>query len=161
MSENWTTIQQGALKGYRVSENAQIKNLHGEIVKQYTHAEGYKRIRANNDWYYVHRAVLDGFFPTDNPDLVADHIDHDRTNNNIDNLRWVTRRQNTARAGREGKLSVYKKKTPIVVIDEQGNERMFLSQAEASRALDIPDCSINKALKGHRKTVHGYVVRYA
>lgn len=157
----WITIQNGELKGYKVSENGDVKNQHGDIMKQYNHAEGYKRIRAKNGWYYVHRAVLEGFLPTDNPSLVADHIDNDRTNNHIDNLRWVTRRQNTAKAGREGKLSVYDKYKPIIVIDTDGAKMMFPSQAKASRQLHIPDCSINKALKGHRKTVHGYVVRYA
>lgn len=161
MTEKWVTITYGKAKGFQVSDIGNIKNQSGEIVRQYNHAEGYKRFRLKGDWYYVHRAVLEGFFPTSDNTLVADHIDNDRTNNHVDNLRWVTRRQNTARAGRAGRLSVYEKTRPIIMVNKQGNAKWYVSQAEASRDLNIPDCSINKALKGHRKTVHGYIAIYA
>ena len=44
--------------------------------------------------HYVHRLVANAF--CDNPDEgeVVDHIDHDRSNNSADNLRWISQREN-------------------------------------------------------------------
>ena len=45
----------------------------------------------------VHRIVAEAFIP--NPDNLeqVDHIDNDKTNNNVKNLRWVSRKFNNSR----------------------------------------------------------------
>jgi hypothetical protein len=43
----------------------------------------------------VHRLVSQAFHPNPEGLPCVDHIDHDRTNNNADNLRWVTYRTNS------------------------------------------------------------------
>lgn len=160
MTEHWKTFSDGFLAGYSVSDMGRVKDRHGNILKPSTHAEGYKRLCIKGKTLYVHRLVLQAFFPTENKKLVADHINGNRADNSVDNLRWVTKRQNTERAGREGKLSASGIRTPIELIRDDGFRMAFDSQAEASRILNIPDCSINKALKGHRNTVRGFVARY-
>jgi DNA-directed RNA polymerase specialized sigma24 family protein len=52
-----------------------------------------------NNHRYVHRLVAEAFLP--NPDGLpqVDHIDGDRKNNRLENLRWVTARQNSAAGG--------------------------------------------------------------
>ena len=44
--------------------------------------------------FYVHRLVAQAFIP--NPDNLPaiDHIDHDRSNNQVSNLRWITQGDN-------------------------------------------------------------------
>lgn len=44
--------------------------------------------------YYVHRLVAEQFIPHEKDKYEVDHIDTDRTNNHVDNLRWVTRSEN-------------------------------------------------------------------
>lgn len=54
--------------------------------------------------YPVHRLVAMAFIP--NPDGLTeiDHIDRNRQNNSIENLRWVTRYENCMNTGRGQKL---------------------------------------------------------
>lgn len=44
---------------------------------------------------YVHRLVAEAFIPKPLGATEVDHIDGDRTNNNLTNLRWVTHKENT------------------------------------------------------------------
>lgn len=161
MRETFYTFKDAELKGITVSDRGRVLDENGRPIKQHDHAEHYKRVSLRGRWYYVHALVMRAFFPTGDNSLVVDHIDENRANNNADNLRWVTRRQNTQRAGRAGKLDTSaRRNAPIVLTDKAGACRVFGSQAEAARVLNIPDCSINKCLKGHRHTVRGYTAKY-
>jgi len=59
--------------------------------------------------YYVHRIVATAFIP--NPDNLpeVDHIDGDRTNNAVTNLRWVSRKQNAQYAADRGVFKFHRK----------------------------------------------------
>ena len=55
---------------------------------------GYLIVTLNGVKYYYHRILAKHFIP--NPDDLpeVDHIDRDKANNSLDNLRWVNRSQN-------------------------------------------------------------------
>lgn len=46
-------------------------------------------------YVYVHRIVAEVFIPNVDNCSIVDHIDEDKTNNNVVNLRWCTHEQNT------------------------------------------------------------------
>lgn len=53
----------------------------------------------NNGYYsfgrfYVHRAVAELFIPNPDKKLCIDHINTIRTDNRVENLRWVTQKEN-------------------------------------------------------------------
>ena len=43
---------------------------------------------------YIHRLVAEAFIPNPENKPYIDHIDTDRTNNDVTNLRWVTQEEN-------------------------------------------------------------------
>lgn len=72
-------------KGQYLGVNISIYDDNGKFTKQ---------IR-----YYVHRLVAEAFI--DNPENLSDvdHIDCNKQNNHVDNLRWYSRADNMARNG--------------------------------------------------------------
>ncbi|KAK8847303.1 hypothetical protein M9Y10_019890, partial [Tritrichomonas musculus] len=57
---------------------------------------GYIRVNLNGKTVYKHRLIAEQFIPNDDPEhkTQVDHINHDRSDYHIKNLRWVTSSQN-------------------------------------------------------------------
>lgn len=95
--EFWVPVH--GFPAYAVSTHGQVKNVvEDKLLKQSKHNKGYLKVSLTNDegyaYLYVHRLVLQHF--VNNPDgkKQADHIDGDRTNNHVSNLRWATAQEN-------------------------------------------------------------------
>lgn len=96
MIEEWLAIQSyGGM--YFVSNMGNIKNRFGKILAQDCRADQYCRICLckNNikKNHYVHRLVLSAFIPN-STDMQCNHKDGNRSNNHLDNLEWMTSKQN-------------------------------------------------------------------
>lgn len=87
--------------------------------------------------YSVHRLVLENYRPTDNMSLMqVNHIDGDKTNNNINNLEWVTVAQNikhavnnNLRAKINGSAKLTKDQViQIYIASHQGESNVSLAQ---------------------------------
>ena len=61
------------------------------VTPSLNNRSGYIDIRLNGKTYRYHRILAKHFIP--NPDDLPeiDHIDRDKTNNSLENLRWVNR----------------------------------------------------------------------
>jgi len=55
---------------------------------------GYLTCSHKNKTYLVHRLVAETFLPKPDGTDIVDHIDGNRSNNDVDNLRWVTYKEN-------------------------------------------------------------------
>ena len=55
---------------------------------------GYVQVHLNDHTYYYHRILAKHFIPNPDDLLEVDHIDRNKANNSLENLRWVTRSQN-------------------------------------------------------------------
>ena len=71
------------------------KKINGRIVKESIMNTGYLCVHLNEKTFLKHRLIAIQFIP--NPDNLPqiDHINHNRTDNRINNLRWVSNEQNT------------------------------------------------------------------
>ena len=64
------------------------------VIREWFRNDGYVRCCLNNRKYLKHRIIAQQFIP--NPDNLSqvDHINHNRTDNRLCNLRWVSASEN-------------------------------------------------------------------
>ena len=89
-------------KKYRVfvSNRGRVKDIDGEILKPKTTKRGYLAVRVKaKKAIFIHRLVMETWRPIPNPEeMTVDHLDHNKRNNDIRNLEWVTEKENHKRA---------------------------------------------------------------
>jgi hypothetical protein len=91
---------------YLINKQGQIYNKKYKKIMTEQEQRGYKWVKLNYIKCYIHRLVALQYIETDNIELQIDHIDRNRANNNVDNLRWVTHYENSLNK-EEGKGCIY------------------------------------------------------
>jgi len=142
------------------SENG-TRFLKGRVLKQHDNGNGYLqvniRINGKRIFKLVHRLVAQIYIP--NPDNLpqVNHLDCDRTNNNVENLEFCTASYNQQYREKYGISNTEVRGHPLFAINLDTLEVLhFRSQHETSRALGVFISSINNVLKGTQKTAHGF-----
>lgn len=82
---------------YEISDEYpyQIRKISsGKIIKESINGSGYLRVKLNGVDYYKHRLIAIQFIPNPNNYPEVDHKEKIRTDNHIENLRWVTSSDN-------------------------------------------------------------------
>ena len=119
----------------------------------------------------VHRLVAQAFIPNPENKPQIDHIDGNPLNNKVDNLRWVTAKENIANpitmkrksvaamgnhmTGRFGALHHNSKRVQCIE-----TKTVYYGFAEASRKTGINAFGISMATNGKRTTAGGYHWQY-
>lgn len=88
-------------KEYRiyVSNMGHFMDEHKKIIPVKINQNGYVLIKTAYGYESGHRLVMKTWRPTSAMDkLTVDHLDHNKRNNSVDNLEWVTRAENMKRA---------------------------------------------------------------
>lgn len=157
--EEWREIPDS--NGMMVSNMGNVKDSSGELVKQKTEIEGYKRVYFCGKYERVHRLVAKAFIPNPQNKPFVNHKSGNKADNRSTNLEWCTPRENSLLAYKNGQIkNGFPKRKVIAKEIASGIERLFESQGQAARDLKMDDSEINKCLRGKRKTSHGYIFRY-
>lgn len=137
---------------YLVSEDGQLFSTKtNKYLSNNSLRQGYivNRLTINNEVKTLerHRIVAETYL--DNPENkpIVDHIDENKTNNNINNLQWVTQEENMNK-GTIAQRTREKRGKTITAINPTTMqiEYIFNSIAEAADFLEISPSCISRAL---------------
>lgn len=147
---------------YKVNEHGQVLSLHtGKILKPHYDKDGYCEVGLyNNEGHFhkrIHRLVLESFVRPGRDFEEVHHINEIRDDNNLSNLRWVTRQENDSYVKHKVNDGCYSEK-PVYQINPTTNEiiNAFDSMSEAMRQTGCSVSKISLVCSGKRKTTGGY-----
>ncbi len=161
MVERWISVAYNPV--YLVSTLGSIKNSKtGRILKLIFQRDGYIRVslskNGNRKQFYVHRLVAFHYIPNNNSYPTVDHIDNDRGNNKVDNLRWATYSQQVKNVRNRGKLT-----RKVAVLDSKTRESLQVYDSITEAVAKIPGSDsrlVSMVCRGKRKTHAGYAWKY-
>lgn len=135
----------------------------------YTHLiNGYKVVLLSKNGvlknHKIHRLVALSFIPNPENKPCVDHIDTNKINNKVENLRWVTYQENT-----DNPLSSKSQKhavsnTGCIRVSQYDKQKkllnIFPSASIASKMTQTSASSICNCCRGRIKTANGYIWKY-
>jgi hypothetical protein len=145
--------------GYFISSYARFKNAKGHIIINYKYSSGYKRLNIERKAFLLHRLVAITFIPNLENKEQVNHIDGNKLNNRLENLEWVTNKENQIH---KVKLGLYKGEKSVIQYDLNMNKiNEFKSIITASKILNIDVSIISNNCRGKtKKPKCGYHFRY-
>jgi hypothetical protein len=145
MKEIWCDIK-GYEGIYHVSNFGRIRNIKGKIIKQQINKAGYFYVclhyNKQRKYYTVHRLMAIAFLPNPENKKFVIHIDHNKQNNRISNLKWMDESTN-------------KPKKPVYQFDRHGNLiGKYKSSIQAAKQTGISVANIRCCANGITKTAY-------
>lgn len=173
MEEIWKTIED--YPNYMVSNMGRVKSLRygkEKIMKLKNDNDGYALINLYKNkkhiTFKVHRLVAEAFLQNPENKTEIDHINTDRTDNRVENLRWVNRKENcnnplTKKHISVGKLGKNRGKEhfaskPIIQLTKN-NEfvKIWENAQDVAREMNLySGANIHSCCYGKLKTAYGY-----
>ena len=163
---------------YKVSNLGRVMSFHkdpkGIIMNPSNISGNYKRVELHYNNKHklglVHRMVAQAFLP--NPDNLPEvnHRDEDPSNNNVDNLEWITHKDNMNYGTRTQRAvantdweahSLQKQKAVYAVYPDTNNVELFKSVKEAAEALDVSKSYVAGVARGVYSEARGVKFRFA
>lgn len=157
---------------YQVSNIGRVKSLlFGKYKILSSGFCGIKRnyefvtLRKNNNSFLkkIHRLVAEAFIANLDNKPEVNHIDGDTKNNNINNLEWVTSKENKKHAINHGLFTKRMMPRKIIRIDKNGIEKEYESLNEASIENNINVACVWEVCRNNNKYRHtagGYKWKY-
>lgn len=100
----------------------------------------------------VHRLVALAYIPNPDNKPTVDHINWDRADNRVENLRWATRKeQGNNRSGKDIRSK------PVLCVE---TGIIYPSARECGRQTGFTQANISGCCNGKQKTANGYHWRY-
>ena len=164
MREEWTDIKD--YEGlYQVSNFGRVRSSYtNRILTEVKNTGGYLLVTLckNNikSTKLIHRLVAEVFIPNPENKPQVNHIDENKTNNSVDNLEWMTAKENLNHGTHNERMSK-KKSIPIIATNlTTGESQEFYGVRECARQLGLNPSHITAVLKGRRNHTGGYIFKY-
>lgn len=132
-------------------------NSNGELRphKQTLNRGKYLYVRTLQGNYQVHRLVAKYFIPNPHNKKVVNHIDGNKQNNNMNNLEWVTHKENTQHAMQNGLIKLSKKGSYKKYTQEQYNDvlkmiKSGMTYSQAGEKYNMPYSTVAHFIRGSR-----------
>ena len=162
--EHWKPI--AGYDGYEVSSLGRVRSMKHKkvkILKPGNAGYGYLAVNLCKNgkvkYMKVHRLVAEAFIPNPQNLETVNHIDEDKTNNNVNNLEWMTQADNNRYGTRIARCS-----KQVQMFDKSTGELLatFPSIKEAELQTGISSGNICSCCNGNRdKSAGGFVWKYA
>ena len=143
------------------SENG-TRFLKGRVLKQRNDKDGYLLVHIKIDGKQTtklaHRLVAQTFIKNADNLPQVNHLDCNRTNNNVENLEWCTASYNQKYREKYGVSQTEAVGHPVFAINLSTLEvTHFQSQNEAGQVLGADTGSISSVINGRLNKAHGYL----
>ena len=157
---------------YQISNLGRLKSNHC-VRKLQLNNNGYYWLPLNKNGKqrraYIHRLVAEAFLPRIEGKEFVDHINTDRLDNRVDNLRWCTRSENANNPiskvnyanGRERWLKTHRgKNSPfaikVVGINAITGEKIYFGSIRETEDAGFREEGVAKCVRKERKSHRGY-----
>lgn len=152
-------------KGFLVDSKLNIYSKRtGRKLNPYMGTDGYMQVQyRNSSGNLVHERVhvIYGhtYIPNPNRYKYINHIDSDKTNNNLNNLEWCTNSHNVKHGWESGKRT-HKNRTKVFAIDEFGVVYRYNSIREMCNDLKLDRHKVARILKNEIPNRYKYNFDY-
>lgn len=145
---------------YFVSSLGRFKNSFGTIMDNYkVNENGYIRVYIHNKTFVLHRLIAMTFLTNSENKEQVNHKDGNKINNCVNNLEFVTNKENQIHKFQNGLGNNFTRK--IKQYDLNGNFiKEYVSIALAAKDMQLSKSSIRGVLINYRKTAGGFIWKY-
>lgn len=162
LNEVWKYIDE--YPNYIISNLGRVKNTEtGRILSEKIDKDGYREVslrkNGKSTLKKVHRLVATAFIPNPDNKPQVDHIDGEKGNNNLNNLRWVTRKENMNNPNTYKKLGQHTRK-PIIQVNVDNTIRLWMSARDIERVLGHDNSLVARFCKGKSTPKENYRFQY-
>ena len=142
-----------------IRSNGRLFHVREKILKPVVGNEcGHLQVDLGNsrvhEMKHIHKIVAKAFIPNQNGYTVVHHIDHNPTNNCVENLVWMSDEEHKRLHGEERAKTVYQYTLDGKLV------RVWKNASEAARELGFSQGNICACCNGKYKQAYGYIWSY-
>lgn len=141
---------------YMISNKGNIYDKYYKCILKKITRNGYYMIILENKFYMVHRLVGFVFLNCPDESYVINHIDNNKLNNNVNNLEWVTQKENLSKHGK----NISHQKRVIQRTLSGTYITSFDTINDASAAMNVHHSTIHKNCRNQTITCKGFKFDY-